>query len=135
MSDDIFDSYNEVNQHTYEMERKRVRSRLLTIAVILFLSDLLGLLMADILSITLLIWALVIPAAIGGLAMLAWKEPMSAVVIAMVIIGGVWLYIISVSGGAGAVSGLLVKALVVYLLISAYQSAREAQRARRALIR
>jgi hypothetical protein len=134
MSDNIFDNYNEVNQYTWETETKRVRSRLLTIAVLFFLSDLLGLLIADMLTVQLILWSLLIPAILGCLAMLAVKEPMSAVVIAMVIVGGVWVYIIAISGGVGAVSGILVKAIVIYLLISAFQSAKAAQRAKKEML-
>ena len=130
---DLFDSYHEINRFNYQIELKKVRSRLITIAILLFLSDLLGLLIADMLTVQLLLFSMVIPAVIGMLAFLAFREPMAAMVIAAVIIGGLWIYLISVAGARGAVSGFLVKAIVIYLLVSGFQSAGKAQRLKKDL--
>ena len=133
MSENIFDSYDDVNRMTYESEIRKVKTRLLTIALILFLSDVFGLLVADMLTVQLLLWSLLIPAIIGSLAFLALKEPMAAMIIASVIIAALWIYIIVLTGTRGAISGFIVRIIIIYLLISGFRSAREAQRAKRDL--
>lgn len=134
MSEDIFDNYNEINRDTYLTETRRVKSRLLSIAVILFLSDVFGLLISDMLTFQLLLWSLFIPCIIASLAFLGVKEPLAAMIIATVIIAALWIYIIAVLGARGAVAGFLVKIIVIYLLISGFKSAKEAQRAKKELV-
>jgi len=134
MSEDIFDNYNEINRDTYLTETRRVKSRLLSIAVILFLSDVFGLLISDMLTFQLLLWSLFIPCIIASLAFLGVKEPLAAMIIATVIIAALWIYIIAVLGARGAIAGFLVKIIVIYLLISGFKSAKEAQRAKKELV-
>ena len=133
MSENIFDSYDEVNRLTYELEIKKVKTRLLTVALILFLSDIFGLLVADMLTVQLFLWSLLIPAIIGSLAFLALKEPMAAMIISTVIIAALWIYIIVLTGTRGAVSGFVVRIIIISLIISGFKSAKEAQRAKRDL--
>ena len=133
MSENIFDSYEDVNKFTYYAELKVVRSRILTVAIIMFLSDLLGLLISDMLTVQLVLWSLVVPAVIAIMALLAFREPLAAMIIVTVIIAGLWIYIIAFTGARGAVTGLLVKAIVIYLLISGIKSAKNAQRLKKEL--
>jgi hypothetical protein len=133
MSENIFDGYEEVNKLTYYSELRKVRSRLLTIAIILFLSDVLGLVISDMLTVQLLLWSLVIPAIIAALALLAFKEPLAAMIIATVIVAALWIYIIAMTGLLGAFSGFLVKGIVIYLLITGITSAKNAQRLKKEL--
>ena len=134
MSEDIFDNYNELNRITYLTETRRVKSRLLTIALILFLSDVFGLLISDMLTFQLLLWSLFIPCIIASLAFLGIKEPLAAMIIATVIVAALWIYIIAILGARGAIAGFLVKIIVIYLLISGFKSAKEAQKAKKELV-
>ena len=134
MSEDIFDNYDEINRYTYATELRKVKSRLLTVAAILFISDVFGLLITEMLTVPLLLWSLVIPAVIASLALLSVKEPLAAVIIAIIIIAALWIYVISFAGMRGAVSGFLVKFIVIYLLFMAFKSAREAQRLKKELV-
>ena len=131
MSENIFDSYEEVNKYTYYSELRLVRRRILTVALLMFLSDILGLLISEMLTVPLLLWSLVVPSVIAIMALLAFKEPLAAVIIVTVIVAGLWVYIISITGAKGAISGFLVKAIVIYLLISGIKSAKNAQRLKR----
>jgi hypothetical protein len=133
MSENIFDSFEEVNKFTYYAELKKVRSRLLTIALLLFLSDLLGMLVSDLLTVQLLLWSLIIPAIIASLAFLAFKEPLAAMIIATVIIAALWIYIVAMTGARGPIAGFLVKAIVIYLLATGISSAKNAQRLKKEL--
>jgi hypothetical protein len=131
MSEDIFDSYHETQKELYWMEILKVRRKLLTIAILMFAIDLLNLLINDMLTFQLFLWVLLVPVIIAALAFLAMKEPMAAMILASLIILALWIYAIVLAGGIGLVSGLLVKAVIVYLLIAGFQSAREAHRLKR----
>lgn len=75
----------------------------------------------------------VIPAALTGLAFLANKEPLTAMIIAAVIIVGLWVYSIVITGGKAAIMGWLIKAVIVYLILAGFQHAREAARIKKEL--
>ena len=123
---DLFDNYQENQKEILDIEIKKVRNKLFTLAIIFFLSDLLQLIAADLVNPTTLLVIAVIPLLFVGLAFLALKEPMLAMVLCAVIIGGVWIYVAVVTGGQAALSGIVVKGIVVYLVIAGFQSAREA---------
>jgi len=129
----IFDSYNDTQREVLAIELRKTRNKLLTIALVLFIGDFLGMLMMNIISLNSFLLILVVPALISGLAFLAMKEPLAAMIIATVIIGGIWIYIIVLFGGVGAISGFIIKIIVIYLLIAGFQNAREAHRIKKEL--
>lgn len=130
----LFDGYGDSQRELLAMELRKTRNKLLIVALIIFLSDLLGLLKLDALSTDMLLWILAIPAVITGLAFLSQKEPMAAIVIATLIILGLWIYVIVITDGRGAIMGILVKVIIITQLIAGFQSAREAQRIRKELV-
>jgi hypothetical protein len=93
----------------------------------------LGILVANAVTFPTVLVISVIPVLLAGLAFLALREPLLAMIIAAIIFIAAWIYTISVMGGQAAVSGWLVKAIVIYLLIAGFQNAREAQRIRKEL--
>jgi len=66
-----------------------------------------------------------------AIAFLALKQPLAAIIFAAIVFTGVWVLMILVFGGIGAISGLLVKAIIIYFLISGFQSAKEVNRIRK----
>jgi hypothetical protein len=130
---EIFDNYQETQKEILAMEIKKVRNKLFTLAIIFFLSDLLQLVASDAVNLTTLIIIAVIPLFFVGLAFLALKEPMLSMVICAVIIGGIWIYVAVITGGMAAISGIIVKGIVVYLVIAGFQSAIEAQKIKKEL--
>lgn len=88
---------------------------------------------ADAINLQTLIVISVIPLVCVGLAFLSIKEPLTSIIIAAVIIIGLWVYAAVVTGGMAAISGWLIKAVIVYLLIAGFQSAREAQKIKKEL--
>ncbi len=134
MSENLFDNYDEMNRWTYATEIRKVKSRLLTVALILLASDILGLLVADMLTFQLFLWSLIVPAIIASLAFLALKEPMSAMIIATVIIAALWIYVVVLTGARGAISGFLVKIVVIYIMVAGFKSALAAQKAKKEIV-
>ncbi len=129
----IYDGYQDTQKEILAIEIRKTRNKLFTIAAVIFLFDLLALLAVDLVTADTILYIAVVPAVLVGLAFLALKEPMLAMVIAAIIIVGIWIYIIAITDGGGAVSGWLGKAILVYLLIAGFQNAREAHRIKKEL--
>lgn len=130
---DIYDNYEEVQKEILSIEIRKTRNKLITIAIVLFSFDLLVLLMADLVSMSTLGLIIIIPAIIGGLAVLSVKEPLIAMIIASIIIVGIWIYTIILTGGRAAASGWIGKAIIVYLIFAGFQNATEAARIKKEL--
>jgi hypothetical protein len=129
----IFDNYSDTQKEILEMETRKTRNKLFTLAIIAFASDFLGLLVADAVTFQTLLFIAVVPAILVGLAFLALKEPLTSMIIAAILFAGLWIYTISIMGGRAAISGWLVKAIVIYMLIAGFQNALEAHRIKREL--
>ncbi len=129
----LYDNYQETQKEILEIELRKTRTKLFTLSAVVFGSDLLALVATDALNISTLIVILVIPVLLLGLGFLAGKEPLLSMIIAAVVIGGIWVYAAIVTGGMAAISGWLVKAIIVYLAIAGFQSAVEAQKIKKEL--
>jgi hypothetical protein len=129
----LFDEHDETQRELLIIESKKVRNKLFTIAAIFFVSVLITLAIADTPVRFALFDLLVIPGIIFGLGFLAIKEPLVAISIAAVILIGLWVLQIVAFGVIAVVSGWLVKAIVIYMLIAGFQSGKEAHRIRREL--
>ncbi len=129
----IYDGYQETQKEVMAIEIKKTRAKLFTIAAIVFVFDFLALAMVDLIIPRTIFIISIVPLAMVGLALLSMKEPMLAIVLAAIIMIGLWIYIIYRTGGQGAISGWLGKAIIIYLLIAGYQSAREAHRIKKEL--
>jgi hypothetical protein len=129
----LYDGYQDTQKEILEIEIRKTKNKLFTIAAVVFGFDLLALLAANLVDANTLLYIAIIPAIMIGLAFLAMKEPMLAMIIAALIIVAVWIYIIAMTGSRAAITGWLGKAILVYLLIAGFQSAREAQRIKKEL--
>jgi len=130
---EIYDNYNEVQREVMEIEIRKTRNKLFTIAVVIFLFDLLALLVVNLVTSEALLIILVIPVIIAGLGLLANKEPMIAMIVSAIIIVGIWVYTIVITKGTAAISGWVSKAIIIYFIIAGFQSAKEATKIKREL--
>ncbi|MBI5371902.1 MAG: hypothetical protein HZA79_07735 [Sphingobacteriales bacterium] len=129
----LFDNYQETQKEILQIELRKTRNKLFTLSAVVFGSDLLALVTANALNISTLIVILVIPVLLLGLGFFAGKEPLLSMIIAALVIGGIWVYAAIVTGGMAAISGWLVKAIIVYLVIAGFQNAVEAQKIKKEL--
>ncbi len=129
----LYDNYHETQREIYGMETRKTRNKLFTLAVLIFAIDFIALNMADAVNFQTLLLIAVVPVLFIGLAFLALKEPLLAMIIGAVIIVGFWVYAAIQSKGLSAISGWFIKAVVVYLIIAGFQNAREAQRIKKEL--
>ena len=129
----LYDNYHETQKEILAIEIRKTRNKLITIAVIIFVFDPIALSMTNAISLQTMIWVSVLPLVIIGLALFSIKEPLAAMVIAAMIIAGLWIYSIAVTGGLAAISGWLGKAIIIYLLFAGFQNAIEATRIKKEL--
>lgn len=129
----LYDNYNETQREILGIEIRKTRNKLFSIAVVIFVLDLIALTMINAVIAETLLWIIIVPVIMVALAFLSMKEPLLAMVIATVIIVGLWVVAIARTGGMAAISGWLGKALIIYLLIAGFQNAREAQRIKKEL--
>jgi hypothetical protein len=129
----LYDGYQDTQKEILEIEIRKTKNKLFTIAAVVFGFDLLALLAVNLVTADTLLYIAIVPAIMVGLAFLAMKEPMLAMIIAALIIVGIWIYIIAKTGSQAALTGWLGKAILVYLLIAGFQNAREAQRIKKEL--
>ena len=129
----LYDNYNETQRDILAIETKKTRNKLISIAIVIFVLDLIALMMVNQLMGETFLMIIIVPAVILALAFLSIKEPLVAMIIAAVIIIGLWVVAIINTGGMAAISGWLGKAVIIYLLIAGFQNAREAQRIKKEL--
>lgn len=127
----LYDNYHETQKEILTIEIRKTRNKLLALAAVAFISDFLALLVANTVQPGTLLAIAVIPLVLAGLSFLSLKEPLTAIIIATVIILAAWIYAAVITGGMAAISGWLVKAIIVYLLIAGFQSAKEAHKIRK----
>ena len=132
IADDL-ELYQTTQRDIYNILIRKVRNRLFWVAVCFLASDLLALAIMDAISAETVGASLIVPVIIAGLGFLALKEPLLATVVATMVIVGVWIYIIAIIGARGAMSGWLVRAITIFLVLSAFREASEAIKIRKEL--
>jgi hypothetical protein len=126
-----YEGYKETQIEVAAIHTRKVRNAMFYIAGLLLISDFLGLAIANRFELVLLISIFIFPVIFIGIGFLALKQPMIAVIAAALVFIFILILQIVVSGGFGAISGLILKGIVVYLIISAYQSTKEVQKAKK----
>lgn len=130
---DELELYEATQRDIFTILSKNVAKKLFWVAICFFASDMLALAIQNLVTAENIGIALVVPAVIAGMGFLARKEPLIAAVISGVITVAIWVLIIASLGAQGAISGWLVKAIVIYLLIAAIRDGAEANKIRRDL--
>ena len=127
----ILDSYADTQKEILAIETRKTRNKLFIIAAVILISDLLALFMANAFNATTLLAIGIVPLVFVGLAFLAIKEPLLAMIIGAAVIVALWVFMFVQFGNRSLISGLLVKAVLITLLISGFQKAIEANRVRK----
>jgi hypothetical protein len=126
-----YDEYKQNQEYILKLESRKVRNSIFIVAALLFGSEFLGLMMANLVTVTNTLASAIIPLILVGIGFLALRLPLLAIILATLVFAGLIVLTIVLLGGAGAISGLLVKAIVIYFLVAGFQSARQAELARK----
>ena len=122
----LYENYYETQKEILAIELNKTRNKLISTAVIIFVFDFLAVMITNAIVFQTLLWISIVPLIILALAFFALKEPLAAMIIAALLIVGIWIYSIIITGGLAAISGWIGKAIIIYLLIAGFQHAREA---------
>ena len=125
------DSYADTQKEILVIETRKTRNKLFIIAAVILISDLLALFMANAVNATTLLVVGIVPLVFVGLAFLALKEPLLAMISGAAVIVALWVFMFVQFGNPSLISGLLVKAVLITLVISGFQNAIEANRVRK----
>ena len=125
------DSYADTQKEILAIEARKTRNKLFIIAAVILISDLLALFMANAVNANTLLVIGIVPLVFVGLAFLAIKEPLLAMISGAAVIVALWVFMFVQFGNASLISGLLVKAVLITLVISGFQNAIEANRVRK----
>lgn len=125
---EYYDNYKQTQLDLISVYSKKTRNSIFTVAGLWLASELLGLAIANAFTGRLILSVLLVPAVLIAVAFLALKQPFVAIIIAALVFTGVWALTIVVYGGVGAISGILIKAIIIYFLIAGFQNAREVNR-------
>jgi len=128
---EYYDDYKQTQLDMISVYSKKTRNAIFTIAGLWLASELLALAMANAFAIQFILSVLLVPAILVATGFLAPKQPLVAMIIATLVFVGVWTLTILIYGGVGAISGILIKAVIVYFLIAGFQNAREINRIRK----
>lgn len=130
---EYYDNYKQTQLELILVYSKKTRNAIFTIAGLWLASELLGLAMANVFTMQAILSVSLVPAILIAVAFLAMKQPLVAIILAAFVFVGVWTLTIMIFGGVGAISGLLIKAIIIYFFIAGFQSAREVTRIRKEL--
>lgn len=125
---EYYDNYKQTQAELLRVYSRKTKNAIFAIAGIWLVSELLGLAMANVFTTEILLSISLAPAILIAAGFFALKQPLAAIIVAAVVFAGFWILTILVVGGIGAISGLLIKVVIIYFLITGFQNAREANR-------
>lgn len=128
---DLHDDYKQTQVEIYHREVRRVRKNIFWIGALLLISDLLGLAMTDGLEPEAILYSCIFPVIYVSIGILAMKQPMLASILATLLFVGLIVLTIIIYGGVGAISGFIIKAVIIYLIFASFQSAKAAEQAKK----
>jgi len=127
----IMDSYSDTQKEILAIETRKTRNKLFIIATAILIFDLFALFMANAVNGTTLLFIVIVPLIFVGLAFLAIKEPLLAMILGAIVIVALWVFSFVQYGNRSLISGILVKAVLITLLFSGFQNAIEANKVRK----
>jgi hypothetical protein len=129
----IYDNYADTQREIYAIEVRKTRNKFFTMAGVFLVFGLITIAISGIPFSYLIGSVLILPVLFCGLALLATKEPLTAAIIGIVLVFGLWLYNAIVVDVTTLLQGWIAKAIAIYLLFAALQSAKEAHRIKKEL--
>ena len=128
---DYLEGYNELELQSAENNLKKTRNAIFAIAALILVGNLIMMAVSDTFTTPGLIIALLIAGVFVGLAFMTKKQPLGSVIIALVLFTGLWVMDIVVLGPEYIIKGIIVKAIIIYFLVTGIKHARETERLRK----
>ena len=129
---DYLDSLRDLEMRGYESGVRKARNVLFVTAGLVFVGQLLSIAISDLKVTSVLMGMAFIESAIFvGLGLWTKKKPHTAIVIGLIMFIGLWILTIADSGFRGAISGIIVRVIIISYLISALKPAKSWEEAKR----
>jgi hypothetical protein len=131
---DYFDGLKEVEMQGYESGVRRARTVLFVTAGLVFVGELVSMAISGVkFTSTLAGIAFIESGIFVGLGLWTKRKPYTAIVIGLILFIGLWILAIVGSGFRGAISGIIVRVIIISYLISALKPAKAWEEAKRNL--
>ena len=131
---DYYQGYQKLELQSAETEIKKARNAIIAIAVLIILGNLIVMAANNSFTSLGIIIMLGIAAIFTGLAFLTKKQPLTAIIIALVLFSGLWISDIVLAGPENIYKGIVVRVIILYFLIKGIKHAREEERLRKEIV-
>lgn len=128
-----YDRYRETQEYILQVETRKTRNMLLILAALYLLMNIIAVTQVGASISDYWLEVLLVPAILTGFGFLAIKEPLVAVILAILLVFGLWIYSIYIFGTRAIIVGWLWKGITIYLLIASVQHAKLAHKIKREL--
>jgi hypothetical protein len=124
----------EIFEDNWKFFRNKTMRSIFFVAAIILGADLFALIVANLLDNLIILYVLIVPVIFAGLGIMARFRPLLASSLTAILYVAIVCYTVYQVGPTAIFAGWLVKAVIVYFLITGIQSAREAEEARRKMM-
>ena len=128
---DYYQGYQKLELQSAETEIKKARNAIIAIAILIIIGNLIVMGVNNSFTTLAIIIMLGIAVIFTGLAFLTKKQPLTAIIIALVLFVALWVSDIVIAGIQNLYQGIVVKAIILYFLVKGIKHAREAERIRK----
>jgi len=128
---DYLEGYNQLELQSAENNLKKARNAIFAIAGLLLISSLIMMAVSDSFTTVGVIIALLAAGVFVGLGFMTKKQPLGSVIVALILFVALWVIDIVVLGPEYIIRGIIVKAIIIYFLVSGVRYARETERLRK----
>jgi len=131
---DYYQGYQQLELQSAETQIKKARNAIIAIAILIIIGNLIVMAASNSFTTTGIIVMLGIAAVFTGLAFLTKRQPLTAIIIALVLFIALWVSDIVIAGVENIYKGIVVRVIILYFLIKGIKHAREAERLRKEMI-
>lgn len=131
---DYYDDLKEVELQGYESGVRRARTVLFVTAGLVFIGEVISIAISNLAFTSILLGIAFVESAIFvALGFWTKRKPYTAIMIGLIVFIGLWVLSIAGSGFQGAISGIIVRVIIISYLISALKPAKAWEETKRNL--
>ena len=128
---DYLEGHNQLELQSAENNLKKARNAIFAIAALILIGNLILMAASDTFTTIGLVIALLAAGVFVGLAFMTKKQPLGSVITALILFVGLWVLDIVMLGPEFIYKGIIVKAIIIYFLVTGIKYAKETERLRK----
>ena len=128
---DYLEGHNQLELQSAENNLKKARNAIFAIAALILIGNLILMAASDTFTTVGLVIALLAAGVFVGLAFMTKKQPLGSVITALILFVGLWVLDIVMLGPEFIYKGIIVKAIIIYFLVTGIKYAKETERLRK----